>query len=233
MARAKTILITGTSRGIGRHMVEYYTGKGYRVAGCSRSPSPFKLKDYFHYEIDVSDERKVKQMVLDVEKKLDSIDILINNAGVASMNHFILTPLATVTKLLEINLIGTFLFSREAAKIMMRNKWGRIINFTTVAVPLSLEGESIYVASKSAVEGLTKTLARELAPFDITCNAIGPAPVNTDLIKNVPQEKIKKLVESLPIKRLGKFEDILNIADFFMSEKSSSVTGQIIYLGGA
>lgn len=232
MKKNKTVLITGTSRGIGKYMAEYYVHKGYNVAGCSRSLVDLKFKGYLHYELNVSNEVQVKNMVLDVEKKFKTIDILINNAGTASMNHFILTPLSAVDKLLEANFKGAFLFSREAAKVMMKNRWGRIINFTTVAVPLNLEGESVYAAAKSAVETLTKILAKELATFNITCNAIGPAPVKTDLIKNVPPEKIKKIIDALAIKRLGRMEDIVNVSDFFISEKSDFVTGQIIYLGG-
>lgn len=232
MTTNKTILITGTSRGIGKHMAKYYTGHGYQVAGCSRSPIDFKLKNYIHYQVDVSDEAQVKHMVSDVEKKYKSIDILINNAGAASMNHFILTPLSTVQRLMTANFTGTFLFSREAAKVMMKNKWGRIINFTSVAVPLHLEGEAIYASAKSAVETSTKISAKELATFNITCNAIGPAPVETDLIKNVPKEKINKIINSLSLKRFCKWEDIVAVADFFISENSGYVTGQIIYLGG-
>ncbi len=231
-SKNKTILITGTSRGIGKYLAEYYVHKGYKVAGCSRSPAGFKDKNYFHYKIDVSDEKQVKYMVLDVARKCKSIDILINNAGTASMNHFILTPRGTVYKLLEANFTGTFLFSREAAKIMMSGKWGRIINFTTVAVPLRLEGETVYIATKSAIEALTRNLAKELAVFNITCNAVGPAPIKTDLIKSVPQDKIKKIIDALAIKRFGKPEDVANVSDFFINEKSDFVTGQIIYLGG-
>lgn len=232
MTTNKTILITGTSRGIGRQMAKYYADQGYQVAGCSRSPADFKLKNYFHYQVDVSEEVQVKRMVLDVEKKYKSIDILINNAGAASMNHFILTPLSTVQKLMAANFTGTFLFSREAAKIMMKNKWGRIINFSTVAVPLHLEGEAVYASMKSAIETSTKVMARELAKFNITCNVIGPAPVETDLIKNVPKEKIDKIVNLLSLNRLCTWEDIVHVADFFISESSSYVTGQVVYLGG-
>ena len=148
------------------------------------------------------------------------------------MNHFILTPLSTVQKLMAANFTGTFLFSREAAKIMMKNKWGRIINFSTVAVPLHLEGEAVYASMKSAIETSTKVMARELAKFNITCNVIGPAPVETDLIKNVPKEKIDKIVNLLSLNRLCTWEDIVHVADFFISESSSYVTGQVVYLGG-
>ena len=112
------------------------------------------------------------------------------------------------------------------------NKFGRIINFTTVATPLNLEGEAIYASSKAAVISLTKILAKELAPMGITVNAIGPTPVKTDLIRAVPDEKIKKLVQHQAIKRYGDFEDILNVMEFFINPKSNFITGQVIFLGG-
>ena len=115
---------------------------------------------------------------------------------------------------------------------MMKNKNGRIINFSTVAVPLNLQGELVYSSSKSAVEQLTKVLAAELGSSNVTVNAIGPTPVDTDLIKNVPKDKIDKLIEYQSIKRLGEFNDVLNIIKFFTSKESNFITGQIIYLGG-
>ena len=171
-------------------------------------------------------------MFNEIRNNHGSIDVLINNAGVASMNHSLLTELETVEKILDTNLIGTFLFCREGAKIMQKNKSGRIINFSTVAVPLNLEGEAIYAASKAAVASLTKILAKEFASFGITVNAIGPTPIKTDLIKSVPHEKIKKLINAQAIKRFGSFQDTVNVIDFFINEKSDFITGQIIYLGG-
>jgi 3-oxoacyl-[acyl-carrier protein] reductase len=116
---------------------------------------------------------------------------------------------------------------------MKNKKFGRIINFSTVAVRLKLEGEAIYAASKAAVNTLTEVLAVEFADFGITVNAIGPTPVKTDLIKNIPQDKMSKLINRLPLKRLGEFDDILNVVDFLIKPESNFITGQIIYLGGA
>ena len=120
---------------------------------------------------------------------------------------------------------------RETAKQMSRTGGGRIIN-TSIANPLNLEGEAIYAASKAAVESLTKTAAKELAEMNITVNAIGPTPVETDLIKLVPKEKIDSLVKQQSIQRLGTHEDILNAVDFFIKPQSDFITGQILYLGG-
>jgi 3-oxoacyl-[acyl-carrier protein] reductase len=228
----KVMIITGTSRGIGRYLAEYYIQNGYIVSGCSRGEGTIKNKNYLHFAINVFDEDRVVDMIKTIENKYGRVDVLINNAGIASMNHIITTPLTTSHEIFNVNFFGTFIFLREVSKIMVKSKKGCIINFATVATPLRLEGESIYAASKAAVVSLTEISARELAPFNITVNAIGPTPVPTDLIKNVPQRKIDALLDRQAIKRFGKMEDITNIIDFFISEKSNFITGQIIYLGG-
>lgn len=228
----KVILITGTRKGIGRQLAEYYLDNGYIVAGCSRRETDIKHKNYTHFLLDVSDEDGVIRMVRDVTKRHATIDVLLNNAGIASMNHLILTPDKTARKIFGTNFFGTFIFLREVVKVMIRQKHGRIINFTTVAVPLKLEGEAIYASSKAAVETLTKIAARELGELGITVNAIGPTPIRTDLIKNVPEEKIELLLKRQSIKRFGDLRDISNVVDFFIDEKSDFITGQIIYLGG-
>jgi 3-oxoacyl-[acyl-carrier protein] reductase len=115
---------------------------------------------------------------------------------------------------------------------MIRNNFGRIINFSTVAVPMNLEGEMIYASSKAAVEKLTKIMALELGNYDITVNAVGPSPIETDLIKNVPKNKIQDLINRQGKKRLGECRDIINVIKFFVSKESDFITGQIIYLGG-
>jgi 3-oxoacyl-[acyl-carrier protein] reductase len=116
---------------------------------------------------------------------------------------------------------------------MMRAKVGRIVNFSTVAVPLRLEGESVYGASKAAIEHLTRVAARELGSSGITVNAVGPAPVDTDLVRSVPAEKIDALIARQAVRRLGTFADVIHVVDFFIDPRSSFVTGQLLYLGGA
>ncbi len=130
------------------------------------------------------------------------------------------------------NFTGTFLFCREGARLMKKNNFGRIINLTTVAVPLKLEGEAVYSASKAAINSLTQILGKELAEFGITVNAIGPTPIKTDLIRNIPKKKIESLIGSLAIKRYGEIRDVINVIDFFIKPESDYLTSQIIYLGG-
>ncbi|MFD2670597.1 SDR family NAD(P)-dependent oxidoreductase [Marinicrinis sediminis] len=232
MTNRKVMLITGTRKGIGRYLVEYYTERGYEVIGCSRGAAEEEIRHYHHYCLDVADEPKVKAMFADIAGKHGHVDVLVNNAGIASMNHLLLTPLQTVENIFSTNVFGTFLFCREAAKLMRKSRYGRIVNFATVATPLRLEGEAVYAASKAAVSSLTEVMARELAPFRITVNAVGPTPVKTDLIRSVPQAKMDALIDRQAVKRFGEFRDISNVIDFFIREDSDFVTGQIVYLGG-
>jgi len=227
------VLITGASRGIGRALAERFIAAGCQVAGCSRKEPETPLDGYRHFCLDVADEKAVKKLFADLRKEFGGLDILINNAGVASMNHSLLTPLSTVERVFKTNVEGTFLFCREAAKTMKNAGRGRIVNLTTVAVPLRLEGESVYAASKAAVESLTQILALEFAPFGVTVNAVGPTPVKDGgLIDSVPREKIDQLLARQAIPRMATFDDVYNVVEFFCREESDFITGQIVYLGG-
>lgn len=226
------VLITGTRKGIGRHLAEHYVRRGAIVAGCSRSDPDWSLDGYTHFAVDVTDETQVRKMVAAVNKQWGRIDVLINNAGIASMNHVLLTPAQTAQRIFATNFHGVFLLCREAAKVMQRRRYGRIVNISTIAVPMHLEGEALYAASKSAVVTFTQILAREVAAFGITANVVAPTPIETDLIRSVPEEKIDQIVERLPIHRLGRFEDVANAIDFFVQPASDYITGQVITLGG-
>jgi len=232
MGKTEVVLISGASRGISRFLAEHFLRKGSVVYGCSRSPVDWKRDRYFHHALDVANERQVNRLFSSIRKQQGHLDITINSAAVASMNHFLLMPIATAKKIVDTNLIGTFLICRESAKLMKKAGYGRIINFTSIAVPLKIEGEAVYAASKSAVETLTCIIAREVAPYGITCNAIGPAPVKTDLLRGISAEKLGRLLERLSIKKFSMFEDIANLVDFLTAPTSGSITGQVIYLGG-
>ncbi|HRE27089.1 MAG TPA: SDR family oxidoreductase [Anaerolineales bacterium] len=231
-AAVPVALVTGARKGIGRYLAEHLLARGYQVEGCSRGPADWEAEGYRHHELDVADEGAVKALFAEIQKRQGRLDVLVNNAGVASMNHVLLTPDATAARLLGTNFHGTFLMCREAAKVMRRRKYGRIVNVSTIAVPMQLEGESLYAASKGAVETFTRVFAREVADFGITCNIVGPTPIETDLIRNVPKDKIDGILQRLAIKRLGRFEDVANVIDFFVRPESDYVTGQVIYLGG-
>lgn len=225
-------LITGARKGIGRFLVDHYTRRDGLVVGCSREPVTETIPGYQHFCLDVSDEKAVKAMMNEVRQKYGRLDHLINNAGVAATGHFLLTPAETVLRVYQTNVIGSFLFSREAAKLMKKGRAGRIVNFSSAAVPLKLAGEAVYASSKAAIVSLTEILARELAPFGITVNAVGPTPILTDLIRAMPPEKVQAIIDTQPVRRPGTFADVANVIDFFLRPESDFVTGQVIYLGG-
>lgn len=233
MTEEAVVLITGTSRGIGRDLVSHFLAKGYKVVGCSRGASPESAPAYMHHQVDVTDEAAVATMMRAVARQHGRLDVVVNNAGIASMNLALTTPGSAAERLMATNFIGSFLVAKEGAKLMIRRRYGRIINLSTVAVPLALEGESIYAASKSAVVTFTRILAKELAPFGITCNVVGPGPIRTDLIAGVPERKLQQLVDQLPTKQFCTFEDVANAVDFFVRPESQAITGQVLYLGGA
>jgi 3-oxoacyl-[acyl-carrier protein] reductase len=226
------VLITGTRKGLGRFLAEHFVRRGAIVEGCSREPPEWELENYTHHIVDVTNEGQVREMLASTRRRHNRLDIVVNNAGIASMNHTLLTPVAAVDRVMATNFRGTFLVCRESAKLMMTRQYGRIVNLGTVAVPMNLEGEAIYAASKSAIVTFTQILARELAQFGITCNVVGPTPIDTDLIRAVPGEKIDRIVDSMPIKRRGHFDDVANVIDFFVKPESNYITGQVIYLGG-
>ena len=233
MKNKPVMLISGTSRGIGKYLAKYYVKRGFVVIGCSRKPLDYEMGvNYHHFCLDITHEIKVKEMFSFIRKKYEKLDVLLNNAGIASMNHSLLMPLETVRKILDTNVVGTFLFSREAVKIMKKNNFGRIVNFASIAVPLKLEGEAVYAASKAAVITLTEIMSREYADYGVLVNAVAPTPVYTDLIKGVPKEKLDKFLMRQAIHRFATLADVSGVIDFLIKKENEMVSGQTIYLGG-
>lgn len=225
-------VVTGARKGIGRHLAEHLLAQGWDVVGCGRSPDGWSAERFDYVQADVADEPQVLALFRHVVQRYGRLDALINNAGLASMNHSLLTPVSTVEKTLRANVTGTFLMSREAAKMMRKRKFGRIVNLSSAVVPMRLTGEAAYLASKSAVETMSQVMAHELAEFGITVNVVGPGPTATDMIRGVPEKKIAELLQRFAIKRLTTLEDIANVVSFFLRPESSAVTGQVLYLNG-
>jgi 3-oxoacyl-[acyl-carrier protein] reductase len=232
MSDRQVMLITGTRKGIGKYLAETYTKRGYIVEGCSRGEASFEAEGYTHTLMDITNEKAVKAWVTGIARRHGRIDCVLNNAAIATMNHVLLTPAATADRMLSVNVTATMVVCRDAAKVMMRRRYGRIVNFTTIVDPIGLAGEAIYAASKAAVVTFTRILAFELGAWGITCNSFGATPIMTDMIKGVPQDKIDAVVNGLAIKRLGTLDDCVNVCDFFINPLSDNITAQVVYLGG-
>ena len=227
------VLITGASRGIGAALTGHLLAAGDWVVGCGRTPSAVAHERYHHCTVDVTDAPAVDRLFRDLKVRFKTLDVLINNAGIAGMNAIALTPVDAARRMIETNFLAPFQFTREALRLMRGSTAARIVNISTVAVPLRLEGEAVYAASKSALETFTRIAAREVAPFGITCNAVGPCPIRTALTAGVPDRKIQALIDRQAVRRWAIPEDVVNVVEFFLRPESGMVTGQVIYLGGA
>ena len=221
--------MTGSSKGIGNFLARELHARGETVLGLARSQSK---EEFESVQVDVSKFNELKDLATQIKKEGKQISCLINAAGIASMNLALLTKSSVVESIIRTNLIGTIYSCQVFSPIMIRGGSGSIINFSTIAVPLSLAGESIYAASKAGVETFSKVLARELASFNINVNCIAPGPIETDLIRGIPADKIAKVVKRQINKKQFRKNDVLDLVDILLSQKSYSITGQILNVGG-
>jgi 3-oxoacyl-[acyl-carrier protein] reductase len=227
------MIITGTRKGIGKYLSKYYSEKGFLIIGCSRNNLDFELNNYQHYCLDVSDEISVKKMFNEVRNKYGRLDVLINNAGVNyALSPILLVPFESALETIKINVLGTFLFMREAIKIMKKNSFGRIINFGSMAIKHEVKGEAIYTASKAAIISLTRVVAKEIYGYGITCNVLSPSAIDTDLMKNIDRDALLDILARNAIPNEGILQDISNLIDHLIKSDSAAITGQTVWLGG-
>lgn len=228
------ILITGTSSGIGRALGEQLAANGHSIIGCSRRPSRIQTGGYRHFQVDLTSPDDVRQMFRTIKEEFGFIDALINNAGTAVLNPFLLTPDSEIERIFRINVFAVFSCTREAVKLMRHSKHEApsILNVSSVAVPWSIQGESVYASSKSAIEQSARNFSREVAHLNIRVNTIGLPPMRTALTRSVESSKIDALVERQAIKRMCTIEDVIGPVEFLLSPAARFVTGSTLFLGG-
>lgn len=228
----KFALVTGSRRGVGRLITEHLLKHGARVAGFARGESTFEHPNYVHFQVDVGDPAEVQKGFASLKKITDTVHIVVNNAAVLTSQYAMIMPPAAAQAMLNTNLLGTFMVSREASKMMRKAKWGRIINIGSMAASLEPIGDSMYAACKAGVSTLANVMAKELAPLNVTCNTLGVSGIKTDMLDQLPKDKIAAVIAGLPLPRFAEPDDILNVIDFFASERSAYVTAQTVFLGG-
>jgi len=232
MYKGKIILVTGASRGIGKDIAKHFLKNEAIVLGLSKGKQTENHENYFHFSVDLSDARRIADCFREISKSYKHIDVVINNAAVLTSQYAMIIPLEKVIEMVNVNLLSVFIVSREAAKLMRKRGYGRIINIGSMAASLEPIGDSIYAACKAGINTLANVMAKEFSSFGITCNTLAISAFETDMLRQLPKEKIDQIIDKLPIPRYATSDDILNVIDFYTSERSSYITAQIIYLGG-
>ncbi len=223
------IVITGASKGLGAAIAERLIDSGKSVVGLARDTSVLSFRGI---DCDVSDSAAVKAAAREIKRSGEPLEALINAAGVASMNMTVTTNAETVQNLINVNLAGTIYCCQYFAPLMIRQRSGVIVNFSTIAVALGLKGEAIYAASKAGVEGFSRAFAREMADFGVRVNCIAPGPIRTDLLRGVSDAQIDKIVEQQVIRARFEKSDVCDFVDVLLSSKARSLSGQVLHVGG-
>jgi 3-oxoacyl-[acyl-carrier protein] reductase len=239
----KNVLITGATGGIGQAIAELFAKEGYNVALHTFSkPDDAKKKaeelaksfsvKTFSVQADISKENEVVAMFETLEKDFGKIDILVNNAGVSFVSMLCDTSSEDFDRVMNVNLKGAFLCTKEAMKNMVHNKWGRIINVSSVWGNVGASCEVVYSASKAGLVGFTKALAKELAPSGITVNAVSPGLIDTKMNSHLSKEDVDALCDEIPMGRMGKPCEVAHAVLFLASENASYITSQNITVDG-
>lgn len=223
------IIITGASRGLGAAITERLSNKGHRVVGIARDTSQIKFESF---DCDIGCYESVKSVARKIKKLSEPIEAVVNAAGVASMNLAVTTDEKTVNKVIQTNLVGTINCCQLFAPIMMRRQTGSFINFSTIAVPLALKGESVYAASKAGVESFSRVFAREMSDFNVRVNCIAPGPIKTDLLRGITESQINKIVSRQIIPKGFSKSDVCDLVELLLDKKSFSLSGQTLNIGG-
>lgn len=235
-------LVTGASRGIGRSCALKLAEAGYDIAVNYNSNDAKAAETVGEIEnlgrhakafkANTADLKAVQEMFREVQKEFGQLDVLVNNAGVVDDAYLLMINEDSLSRSLDINIKGYFHCAQQAALKMISKKHGKIINISSVSSVLAVEGQGVYSATKGAVNSMTATLAKELAPRGITVNAVAPGFIETEMLDAIPEEKIAEYKKAIPLGRFGKAEDVANTVVALCGSAFDYVTGQVIVLDG-
>ena len=233
----KNILITGASGGIGRELVKKFVSLGGNVVGSGTKTEKLDLikKKYPNIKVkkfDLSEHSRIEEFIDDVSLQLGGLDILINNAGTNVDNLSLRMKEEEWKKVIDINLTSTFLLTKYAIKKMLKNKFGRVVNITSVVGHTGNLGQSNYAASKSGIIGMSKSLAIEYAKKNITVNCVSPGFIVSDMTMNIAEKVKVFLTSKIPMGKLGTGEDVSNCVAFLSSDQASYITGETLHVNG-
>ncbi|MFL2670831.1 MAG: 3-oxoacyl-[acyl-carrier-protein] reductase [Candidatus Actinomarina sp.] len=237
----KTAFVTGGSRGIGKAIAIELGNNFHVVVGYSNSEDKANdvAKDIISsggsastVRVDISNSESVDEAFTSIEKDYTSVDVLINNAGVTKDNILPRMKKDEWLEVIQTNLTGSFYTSQRAIKLMMKNKWGRIIFISSVVGISGNQGQANYAASKAGLIGLAKSISKEMGSRNITSNVVAPGYIETDMTSFLDNQNKENIIEQLSIKRIGKPEDISNVVSFLCNEESEYITGQVIPVDG-
>ena len=234
----KVIVVTGASRGIGRKISEYFLEKGHIVIGTFNKSynEALLIKEQYPLFVpkkaDMKNEEEIKKTVSEIIDEYGKIDCLINNAGVAKSGLLQDFSIEDYNEIFDTNVKGTFMFTKEVLPSMINSKGGKIINISSMWGQVGASCEVAYSAAKAGVIGLTKALAKELAPSGITVNAIAPGLIETNMNSNLTIEEISDFVSTIPLGRMGNADEIASAIEFLSSDKADYITGQVLGVNG-
>jgi len=235
MSDMKTALVTGASRGIGKAIAEKLKADSYRVLGTATSVSgvdTLNSNGIDGYLLDLNSKDSIDDFWSQLESDNKTISVLVNNAGITRDNIILRMSDEEWLDIMNVHLYGTFQLSKRALKMMLKNKWGRIINISSASASIGNRGQSNYAAAKAGVEAFTKSLAKEVGRRDITINAIAPGFISTDMTENNKGVNADYLVKEIPLGRFGEPEEVASLISFMCSDGASYITGQTIHING-
>ena len=242
MNMSKVAIVTGASRGIGKACALRLAKSGMDVVVNYNSSEAEAMKvvdaikemgqEAIAIKANVSDRKDVSTLFREAYKHFGHIDVLVNNAGVVDDAYLLMLNMDSLDRSLDINVKGYFYCCQQAALKMFKQKSGRIVNVSSVSSKLALAGQSVYSATKGAINSMTATLAKELAPYGIQVNAVAPGFISTDMIDSIPEEKKEQYLKDIPMGRLGTVEEVADVVDMLCSDATSYVTGQVIVMDG-